>query len=280
MKRLRVVSVNMHMGVPEGLRLDPANERRAAIADLASFITERDAHVVLLQEVRNDAPGSRPGGVPRQLELLGELVGASDIAYGIAVASGAGDEYGISIILRHDVTLTRARSAFLPYAEGRERRLVLLAQASIGDTRFIVANVHLDHTGMDRRGQLAELERILEQLLTHGEVSIANEAHDYERVRGYAGPLVVGGDFNDAVEIVADALRRTALVNVVDGLHLDDPLRGDTHVRVGRIDHLLLSPDVLLLGQDLRAVPMQQLQEGTGVTDHLALIADLGLPSS
>lgn len=277
MRQMRVLSVNMHMGVPEGLRLGPANERLAAVRDLAAFIRELDAHVVLLQEVRNDAPGSRDGGVPRQYELLREAVAATGSAYAVAVASGRGDEYGICILTRGGVQLERAEVAYLPFAEGRERRVVLFGQAVADDTRFTVANVHLDHTGLDRRGQLAELERILERLLAHGEVAVSNAAHDYRRVGGYDGPLVVGGDFNDAAETVAGALASTALVNVIDGLHPHDPLRGDSHVRVGRIDHLLLSPDVTLVAQDLREVPMRELQEGTGVTDHLALVADVSV---
>lgn len=279
MPDIRVISVNMHMGVPEGLRLGAHNERVQAVDDLACFLRDVDADVVFMQEVRNDSPESRGGmGVPRQYERLRQAVRATGSSYGVTVASGAGDEYGICTFTRRGVRLERTQVARLPFADDREVRVLLFGQAVVDDYRFTVANLHLDHTGMDRGAQLSELERVLETLLAHGTATITTPDGNSQSVAGYEGPLVVGGDFNDAEETVAAAMTRTALVNVIDGLHDHDPLRGDTHVRVGRIDHLLLSPDIRLLSQDLHIVPMRTLTEGSGVTDHLAVAAHLRLP--
>lgn len=281
MPELRVASINTHMAVPEGLVLSPTNERMEAIADIAAFVRDVDAHVVFLQEVRNDEPGARIGGVPRQFEQLREACEATGATFYPAICSEAGHEYGIAILVRGDrVRLEHAHAAHLPYAGGREPRVVLFAQAWIGDVPVTVANLHLDHTGVDRRGQLAEAERILEALLAHRPVRVATRSHDYRRLPAYRGPLVVGGDFNDAEHVVAESLARTRLINVVDGLDPDDPLRRETHVQAGRIDHLLLSPELALLDQQLHCVPRRAVTEGTGVTDHLAIVACLGVPAA
>jgi hypothetical protein len=64
-------------------------------------------------------------------------------------------------------------------------------------------------------------------------------------------------------------------MNVIDGLDPGDPLAGDTHVQVGRIDHLLLGPEMQLVEQQLCEIPQLELREGSGVTDHLAIVAHL-----
>jgi endonuclease/exonuclease/phosphatase family metal-dependent hydrolase len=275
MSSLRIASINTHMTVPEGMSLGPANEREDALHDIAQFIREQQLDIVLLQEVRNDAPEARTGGVPRQFEQFAQRTDATSAAYGLAVASGLGDEYGIAILARGRARIERAVTAFLPFAGGRERRVLLFAQAIVDGEPIIVANLHLDNTGWDRRAQLDEVERILAGLLRRREVTVANEALDYVTVRGYEGPLVVGGDFNDAAQVVADELEETGLCNVIDGLAPDDPLRADTHVQAGRIDHLLIGPEVTITDQHLHEIPRRALTEGTGVTDHLAIVASL-----
>lgn len=280
MADFRVASINTHMAVPEGLPLGADNERDAALQDIVAFLDEHEVDVALLQEVRNDPPEARTGGVPRQFERLVELAGATSAAYGLAETSPLGHEYGIAIIARGRVRIERPVTAFLPYAGGRERRVLLFAQAIVGDARCVIANLHLDHTGIDRRAQLSELQRILDHLIAHTEVAVADASMDYVRASNYRGPLIVGGDFNDAADTVARHLADAELVNVIDGLEPGDPLAGDTHVRVGRIDHLLLGPDVMLLEQHLREIPQVALGEGSGVTDHLAIIAELRVPTA
>jgi endonuclease/exonuclease/phosphatase family metal-dependent hydrolase len=275
MSSLRVASINTHMIVPEGMDLRPANEREEALEDIAAFIREQEIDIALLQEVRNDAPESRTGGIPRHFERFVAATGATSSAYGLAVASGLGDQYGICILARGRARIERPVTAFLPFAGGRERRVLLFAQAIVDDVPAVVANLHLDNTGWDRRAQLDEVERILGGLIRRGEVRVANESLDYVTATDYAGPLIVGGDFNDAAQVVADELEETDLCNVIDGLAPDDPLRGDTHVQAGRIDHLLIGSDVRVIDQHLHEIPRRQLVEGTGVTDHLAIVASL-----
>ena len=57
-------------------------------------------HLALLQEVRDDRWGSRPGGVPHQLDLLRAACGATAACFHATVASAAGDRYGIAILAR------------------------------------------------------------------------------------------------------------------------------------------------------------------------------------
>jgi endonuclease/exonuclease/phosphatase family metal-dependent hydrolase len=256
MGEFTVATINVHMGVPDGMDLLPANERRAAVCDVAAFLLDRDVDAVLLQEVRDDAPGARPGGVPGQLGLLCERIEAADVAFHATVASGAGDRYGLCMATRRDRHLLDVRRRELPHGPGRELRIVQLARLVLADdgAACTIGNVHLDHTGLDRPAQIEALDQVL-----------SDAARDL--------PLVIGGDFNDAAEVVARGVRGAGLVNVVDGLEPGDPLRRDTHVRAGRIDHLLLSPTVRLVEQDLVEVPMRELRDGQGVTDHLALVA-------
>lgn len=273
MSELRIASINLHMGVPEGMQLDPWNERAAAVRDVGAFLREEDVDIALLQEVRDDDPGARPGGVPHQLALLHEAAGATSAHFHPTVSSGAGDRYGIAILSRNGVRLFQGFGAHLPFAGGREPRALLVAQAVRGDDHLVVTNLHLDHTGMDRRGQLAEVDRILHALIDHQVVRVSDASHDYHLVGPYLGPLVVGGDFNDAELAVADALGDTGLINLIDGLAPDDPLRADTHVIGGRIDHLLFSQELEVRHQQLVEVPRRELTEGTAVTDHLAIVA-------
>lgn len=278
MGELRVASINLHMGVPEGMHLDPSNERVEALHDVAAFLRDQDVDVALLQEVRDDAPGARPGGVPHQLRVLGEAANATCVEFHATVSSDAGDRYGIAILTRNGVQLLQAFGARLPFQGVNEPRAMLFAQVATGDSYVTVANLHLDHTGMDRRGQLAEVDRILHALIDNQVVRAADARHDYHLLGPYLGPLIVGGDFNDAEHAVAAALGGTGLVNVIGGLAPNDPLRADTHVLGGRIDHLLLSRELVLEHQHLGAVPRRELTEGTAVTDHLAIVARITTP--
>ncbi len=254
MPELRVATVNMHMGVPEGMRLEPANEREAAVLDIAAFISEVDADIALVQEVRDDDPGARPGGVPQQFRLLREAAGASDSAFHATVQSGAGDHYGLCMLARKGLRFDSIRAERLPHSDDEELRIVQLAHVTVDGTPLTVANLHLDHRGTDRPKQVVELDRILRDEQTQQ-------------------PVIAGGDFNDLAPAVAAGMTQSSLVNIVDGLSEDDPLRGDTHVEAGRIDHLLLSNGVELVEQRVLEVPRRQLRDGTAVTDHLALIA-------
>lgn len=280
MGELRVASINLHMGVPEGMHLDPTNERSEALHDVATFLREQDVDVALLQEARDDAPGARPGGVAHQLDVLRRAAGATNVEFHATIEGEAGDRYGIAILTRNGVHILQAFGARLPFQGDNEPRAILFAQIAKGDDYVTIANLHLDHTGMDRRGQLAEVDRILHALIDHQVVRASDANHDYHLRGPYLGPLVVGGDFNDAERAVADALGDTGLVNVIDGLEADDPLRADTHVLGGRIDHLLLSRELVLERQQLCAIPPRELSDGTGVTDHLAIVATISVSAA
>lgn len=274
MPEFRAASVNMHMGVPDGMSLEPRNERRAAVEDLARFLCEEDVDVAFVQEVRNDSPESRIGGVPRQFELLRDLCDATDSAFHATLSSLEGEQYGICMLGRNGVRFSRVHPVRLPFGGSREPRIMQLAQAEVAGAPVVVANLHLDHTGDDRAGQLDEVGRLLAGLFDHHTFDALDTHRDVLHVMPYQGPVVIGGDFNDAADVIAERLAPARLVNVVDGLDDDDPRRGNSH-EVGRIDHLLHSAGLELLDQALHEVPRHALEEGVGVTDHLALVARL-----
>lgn len=259
---LRIACVNLHMGVPEGLELHPEHERIEALHDVAAFLLDQRVDLALLQEVRDDVPGARPGGVPHQLAVLAGAVAASDTAYHATVATGAGDAYGIALLALGGHHFEDVHVEQLPHSADREPRCAIFCHVCVRTDDgaepagcITVANTHLDF-GRDREAQL------------HALAGCALE-------HASRGPVVVGGDFNERWDAMAEAMARTRLTNIVDGLHDDDPRRRDTHVLGGRIDHLLVSEDVVVVEHDLHEVPAIEVREGTGVTDHLAIVAEL-----
>lgn len=258
---LRVMSINIHQLVPDGLELGDAGEREAALADVVRYVREVDPDVVLVQEVDDDRARPGKGGVSEQHARLASLLGASDAAYAAATLGASGDRYGIAIYARNGIELDRERAVTLPHTPGFEARQLLLATARLPDGQSLtVANTHLDHTGRDRPRQLAALAR---------------------EAAALDGVALLGGDLNDTTPVVDDALRGTRMANVLS-LVADDEPTGTAHApsfRDRRIDHLFLTRQLQLRDTWVEDVPMHQLGEGVGVTDHRAVVADVRLPS-
>lgn len=258
---LRVMSLNIHQLVPDGLKLGDAGEREAVLADVVRYVREVDPDIVLVQEVDDDRARPGKGGVTEQHARLATMLAASDSAYAAATRSAAGDRYGIAIYARNGIDLEGERAVTLPHTPGFEARQLLLATARTPDGRSLdVANTHLDHTGRDRPRQLEALAR---------------------EVGAIDGALLLGGDLNDLTDVVDDALSGTRLTNVLSLVAADESTgtAAAPTYRDRRIDHVLVTPQVTLRDTWVEDVPMRAVDEGVGVTDHRAVVADVHLPS-
>lgn len=270
---LRVMTINIHKGVPDGRRLTDANERLDALRDVAQYIADIDADIVLVQEIDDDVstPGD-DGGIPNQLELLGRLMDAGDVAFAASAVHAKGDRYGIATYTRNGITIEASTPTTLPHSPDYEARQMLLTELrTSGGGQLTVTNTHLDHTGVDRPAQLVALRAALAGKPGHVMVS------------GMAGQVVAGGDLNANPDVVRAALQGTGLRNVLDSERVRgladgparDAARAASHVGGVRIDHLFTGEGFTVRDTWVADIPMQYLREGRGVTDHRAVVADL-----
>lgn len=161
---LRIASYNIHGGVGADQRFD--------LGRTAAVLEELDPDVVLLQEV-GDHVGRAPT-VNQSRELAARL--RMDYVVGYSMPAGPWG-YGNVVLVRGRV---REANRFDLSVPGREPRCCLRADLELADgTALTVVDVHLGLAAGERRRQI--------DLLL---------AHDGP-VEAIAGPLVLGGDFND-----------------------------------------------------------------------------------
>jgi endonuclease/exonuclease/phosphatase family metal-dependent hydrolase len=206
---LRIVSYNIRHGVGLDGALDL--ERTAAV------LAAQAPDVVLLQEV--DERCERSGSVD-QAAWLGERLGMQHRF--AAFMDHDGGRYGLATLSRAPIVASRA----IPLPPGRqEPRTALEVTLSVAGREVRVANAHLDWLD-ESPERLAQAEALCDALAP---------------LR--AGPLVVGGDLNDAPTSAALA----ALLTAEDGALTRALSAGDgatfpaDEPRV-TIDHLLYGP--------------------------------------
>ena len=172
---VRILSYNIHKGIG-GL------DRRYRPERIAETIAHYDPHVVLLQEVDDGVPRSR---LHRQVDWLGDRLGYDHRAYQHNVRLRQG-HYGNAILSRLPVDEVADIELTVRF---KKRRRALVLRTHIEDdhhTRsLVIANVHLGLAGYER---LIQIQRLL----------------DHERLAHLRKntPLVIGGDFNDAGNVL------------------------------------------------------------------------------
>ena len=172
--RLRLLTYNIHKcigGVDR--RYDPIR--------VANVIARYEPHMVLLQEVDQDA---RRSNADRQVDVLGDFLGLRHRTYFPNVRVLSGGEYGNAILSRFPLTETSNIDLTVP---PKKRRSVLHARYRVRSaewgprTRTVhIYNLHLGLSGIERKIQLRKF------LESHPFVGLHHRT-----------PIVVAGDFND-----------------------------------------------------------------------------------
>jgi endonuclease/exonuclease/phosphatase family metal-dependent hydrolase len=263
-KRLRCLTLNLWGA-------EPPLERRMQV--VAAGIRALCPDVVTLQEVREV-----PGQLPNQAEALGRVLGLHHV-FAPATPFGGGQE-GVAIlslepILEHDVLA-------LPHALPTERRVLLSARVTWGQSSLWVHTTHLNYRlahGKQREDQVQAIEASL-------------SARDSDR------PQILMGDFNarpEADEIrwlrgqVTLGGRRTYFQDAWERVHPGD--QGWTWARSNpytaklaflepdrRIDYIFVSPmrgDGRGTVLDCGIVLDRPEPDGVFASDHYGLLAEI-----
>lgn len=229
---MRVATFNIHHGtVAKEGPVDP--ERLAEVC--AGF----DADVLALEEV--DLGTFRVGGA--------DLAAVVAERCGMAHVFGAsrwfpGGRYGNAVLVRGAiddwsvVPLPRVPR----WRWWQERRTLLRVSARVDGRRLAIAATHL---AVPQRVNGPQLDRVL---------SLVTPPRD---------PLVVLGDLNRFPSTVVPAAEGAGLVFVAHGP------TSPAQARRLSIDHVLVSPDLDVVGAEVRSTEM---------SDHAALLVDLALP--
>jgi endonuclease/exonuclease/phosphatase family metal-dependent hydrolase len=231
---LRVVTYNVHGCV--------GADGRFVLARIARVIRDAGCDVVLLQEV-----GDHVGRAPT-VNQAHALAAACEMDYVVGYTLPIGPwGYGNVVMTRGTVAGVTRIDLSVP---GREPRGCLRVEIAVGSLRLTVVAVHL---GLDR----GERGRQVAQLLGVG-----------GPVDSVAGPLVVGGDFNDwPPGRTRLALRR----GLVDAAFSRLNLRGTFPARfpIFRLDRLYSRRGLSIVGYEVLRTPLTRI-----ASDHLPVLAE------
>lgn len=243
-RELSVVTYNIHHGVGEDGRLD--------LQRIADEIRSSGAAVAGLQEVDRHWSG-RSDFVDQARWLARELnmhaVYAANLDRDPLSPGQPRRQYGTAIL--SDYPILSSRNTLLPRPEGGEQRGLLEAVIKVRGVSVRIANTHLQHNSAVER--TAQITRIMELL------------------GGSREPVVLLGDLNarpESAEIAPLYTRyKDAWAEAGEGdgftFSADDPR--------ARIDYVFASPEIAV-----RSVTVLD----TLASDHLPLVARLGLPGS
>lgn len=243
-RELSVVTYNIHHGVGEDDRLD--------LQRIADEIRSSGAAVAGLQEV--DRHWSERSDFVDQAQWLARelkmrVVYAANLDLDPASAEQPRRQYGTAIL--SDYPIRSSRNTLLPRPEGGEQRGLLEAVIKVRGLSVRIANTHLQHNSAVER--TAQITRIMELL------------------GGSREPVVLLGDLNarpDSPEIAPLYTRYKdgwAQAGEGDGFTFsaDDPR--------ARVDYVFVSPEIAVRSATVL---------DTLASDHLPLVAQLGLPST
>jgi endonuclease/exonuclease/phosphatase family metal-dependent hydrolase len=275
------MTVNIHMGVPEGLPLSPANESLEALRDVAAFIKKANPDVVLVQEVR-DRPAPAEEGLENAATLLGQLMGATGIAFTPALDDGK-RRYGTAVYTRNGYTVEKFVNAALPNTgeevEPRSAGIVAV-RGPDGDAALTVISTHLAHRPQEdaalRDAQLGTLGNIAESIRVTGSFTYTPaQKNTEETAEDFPRHVVLGGDLNQTQAPSDAVLRKAGLVHVNDNAGAGDlptALAGDGTPH--RIDHLYATAGILVIDVAVAPVPAVNCTVGSP-TDHKTVTAYL-----
>ncbi len=183
-------NIRIGAGPGESLRGD---DLRANMEDIAAYLQESDADVILLQEVDRNAERS---AMMDQAQYLADALDF-DSAFAPALEHAAG-EYGIALLSRWPIIGTKTRELFQPdYSESNpgfpswysEQRVALSARVATPWGALAVMNTHLGVTQDQREVQLREVAGLIDDvpeslpLIFGGDLNAEPDASALEPVR-------------------------------------------------------------------------------------------------
>jgi len=290
---VRVMTINIHMAVPDGLSLDPRNENLGALQDVAHFINKMNPDVVMVQELRNRPVLTGGAGLGDAVSVLAHLMKATQMAYTPAIRGEVKDgkfghygaHYGTAIYTRNGFTIKRAVNIALPNntedgkaVEPRSAGIAVVSPPK-GHARFTVISTHLSvEEAALRKKQLGALAAIVQSIRARGGFTYqAAMSGEKRRVGGFPRTIILGGDLNQQQETSDAVLKGSGLTHVNDFLadkkKADIPTVTDNIGRTHRIDHLYVT-DIEATDVVVAAVPGRVYTAGAP-TDHKAVIADV-----
>ena len=273
---LRVVTLNVHSGVPGNLELGDANEDARTIADVGRYLRSIDVDVVMLQEVDDDVARPGKGGVTGQLARYVAAIGADGAAYAPALSHPSGDRFGNAILTRNGYAIEESWNVDLPNPKMPQDRSAAIARVRTpSGAELTVVNAHLAHRPereSDRTEQLRYLGELLATLRRTGGFDYEDSATGQRgSAAGLTGAVLVGGDFNTKASTTDPVMARARLSRIASGAAAPG-----VH---GGIDHIFGSAGLQAVTSYSQLVPRHQLPSGT-VTDHPVVVADVRLRAS
>jgi endonuclease/exonuclease/phosphatase family metal-dependent hydrolase len=294
---LRVLTLNVHQGVPGGVDMTGSNESIDALRDVAAYVNSVDPDVVLVQELTSHPDGSWGRDLEEQPSILGRLVGADDMAFAPAFREPwFQGETGTAIYARNGWSIEHAVNARLPDGERTQPRGMAVAKlVPPGDGRdgaepVTVVGTHLAHGSFNdsaRVDELAAIATAIDAIRTSGSflyrprtdggwLDMARIASGFPTDR-----IVVGGDFNTSQDVVTAALGRTGVRHVRDSLLELGTQEGRDAAREmdvptatrSRLDHVYAA-GLLVAGGGTARVAGRELGGGRAPTDHAGVVAD------
>ncbi len=307
---VRVVSVNLHGGVPGETELKRPNENIKALRDIAAYVQSVDADVVLVQELRQSDDGDT--GLPRQADILYHLMDADAMAFGAATESNLQDSdvaIGNAVFTRNGYEINRSANVDLrntmpdsnndgELLEWANRSATVASIVDPSGTPALTAiSTHLTVAGAKPQGgdgepnvevgndllayELAQIEQVVEDIAEDGSFEYHSARSRTEATgSGYASnAIVVGGDFNAVQSTIDNALDGATLVNSMD--QLDEAGQEAAGIEektiLGhdiRIDHLYMAGSAQAVQGATHWIDYSGNQDGPA-TDHAAVMWDI-----
>ena len=281
---IRVATWNIRAAIGPQEPFPPAwwrHVRRDRFERIAQVIVDLDADIVALQEVAVLTPEGEVIDQPLELARLtdrqvrysavhaftlvepenGRAIGAATWGNALLTRAPVQDGFAVGLPVGADDDPVEPTGSGLPLAGvtfrdapygTREGRCAVGGRVPLAGGELAIVNAHLTYAGTEqRRAQAAELARI---------------------AAGLAGPVVVAGDFNAAIEDPALGSLAAGFEDAFGAVGIEPGGARRASCGALRIDHLL--------SRGLRAVECRVVTEAGDASDHLPVLATFELPSA